>query len=129
VDAQAMTYSEVRLPEQHHSAAMARDFTRRTLTEWGHGWEDAVLVVSELVTNVVLHAHGRPVLRLLDVGDGVRVEVADDSPQPPIIRYTSPGGLGMRLVARMSTTWGVSRRGRGKVVWCVLPAASSSSAA
>ncbi|HEV7652903.1 MAG TPA: ATP-binding protein [Actinophytocola sp.] len=123
MDAQALTHTEVRLPENHCSAAMAREFTRRTLTGWGHqSWQDAAQVVSELVSNVLLHAHGQPVLRLLDVGGGVRVEVSDDSPQPPTVRRTGPGGLGMQLVERMSTAWGVSRRGRGKVVWCELPA-------
>jgi anti-sigma regulatory factor (Ser/Thr protein kinase) len=126
VDAQALTHTEVRLPEDHRSAAMAREFTRNTLTGWGHkSWQDAAQVVSELVSNVLLHAHGQPVLRLLDVRGGVRVEVADDSPQPPTVRRTGPGGLGMQLVERLSTAWGVSRRGRGKVVWCELPAVPS----
>ena len=119
-----MTRTEVRLPENHRSAAMAREFTRRTLTAWGHaGWQDAAQVVSELVSNVLLHAHGRPVLRLSEVAEGVRVEVSDDSPQPPTVRLGGPGGLGMQLVERMSTAWGVARRGRGKVVWCELPVA------
>jgi anti-sigma regulatory factor (Ser/Thr protein kinase) len=125
VDAQAITRTEVRLPENDHSAALAREFTRRTLTAWGHsGWHDAAQVVSELVSNVLLHAHGQPVLRLSEVADGVRVEVSDDSPQPPTVRRTGPGGLGMQLVERMSTAWGVVRRGRGKIVWCELPVAS-----
>ena len=121
-----MTHTEVRLPENHHSAALAREFTRRTLTGWGHhGWQDAAQVVSELVSNVLLHAHGEPVVRLLAVATGVRVEVADDSPQPPTVVRSATGGLGMKLVERLSTAWGVSRRGRGKVVWCELPAAPS----
>lgn len=123
MDAYALTRTELRLPEDHQSAAVAREFTRRTLTGWGHhSWQDAAQVVSELVSNVLLHAHGQPVLRLEDMGDGVRVEVYDDSPLPPTVRRTGPGGLGMQLVERMSTAWGVSRWGRGKVVWCHLPA-------
>jgi anti-sigma regulatory factor (Ser/Thr protein kinase) len=123
VDAQAATATEVRLPENDGSAALAREFTRRTMTRWGHlSWQDAAQVVSELVSNVLLHAHGQPVLRLMEVAGGVRVEVSDDSPQPPTVRRAGPGGLGMQLVERMSTTWGVSRQGRGKVVWCELPA-------
>ncbi len=119
-----MTHTEVRLPENHRSAALAREFTRKTLSRWGHAcWQDAEQVVSELVSNVLLHAHGQPVLRLLEVSAGVRIEVSDDSPQPPTVRRSGPGGLGMQLVERMSSAWGVSRRGRGKVVWCELPAA------
>lgn len=123
MDTQALPHTEVRLPENHRSAALAREFTRKTLTRWGHhSWQDAAQVVSELVSNVLLHGHGEPVLRLLDVAGGVRVEVSDDSPQPPVIRRSGPGGLGMQLVDRLSTSWGVSRRGRGKMVWCQLPA-------
>ncbi len=123
MDTQALPHTEVRLPENHRSAALAREFTRKTLTRWGHhSWQDAAQVVSELVSNVLLHGHGEPVLRLLDVEGGVRVEVSDDSPQPPVIRRSGPGGLGMQLVDRLSTSWGVSRRGRGKMVWCQLPA-------
>lgn len=124
VDAQAVTHSEVRLPEDHRSAALAREFTRRTLTGWGHhGWHDAAQVVSELVSNVLLHAHGEPVVRLLELDSGVRVEVSDDSPASPTVARSGSGGLGLRLVERLTTAWGVSRRGRGKVVWCELPAA------
>jgi anti-sigma regulatory factor (Ser/Thr protein kinase) len=123
VDAQALTQAEVRLPENDLSAALARDFTRETLTGWGHhGWQDAVQVVSELVSNVLLHAHGSPVVRLSYASAGVRVEVVDDSPLPPSILRSGPGGFGLRLVERLATTWGVSRQGRGKVVWCELPA-------
>jgi anti-sigma regulatory factor (Ser/Thr protein kinase) len=115
-----LSHTEVRLPENQRSAALAREFTRDTLAEWGHAWQDAAQVVSELVSNVLLHAHGQPVVRLVAVSGGVRVEVSDDSPQPPTVRRSGPGGLGMQLVERMSRSWGVSRRGRGKVVWCEL---------
>lgn len=119
VDTQARPHAEVRFPESPRSAALARAFTRRTLTDWGHqGWPDAVQVVSELVTNVLLHAHGGPVVRLTWAPHGVRIEVSDDSPLPP----TVPTGLGLSLVARLTTAWGVVRRGGGKVVWCELPA-------
>lgn len=118
-----MTQIEVRLPENHRSAALAREFTRKTLTRWGHhGWQDAAQVVSELVSNVLLHGHGQPVVRLSAGHDGIRVEVADDSPLPPTVRANDTGGLGMRLVERMSTAWGVLKLDRGKVVWCELPA-------
>ncbi|WP_291412673.1 ATP-binding protein [Actinophytocola sp.] len=123
VDADALTHTEVRLPESHRSAALAREFTRTTLTGWGHqSWQDAAQVVSELVSNVLLHAHGQPVVRLVEVSTGIRVEVSDDSPRPPTVLRSGHRGLGMRLVERLSTAWGVSRRGRGKVVWCDLPA-------
>jgi anti-sigma regulatory factor (Ser/Thr protein kinase) len=121
--------AELRLAERNTSAALARQFTRSTLAGWQRGThgetiDDIVLVVSELVTNALLHGHGTPVVRLLDGGDQVRVEVCDDSPLLPVShRVTPTSGLGLRVVEQLSSAWGASRRGRGKVVWCELPAA------
>lgn len=124
--------AELRLAERNTSAALARQFTRSTLARWQDGGandniEDIVLVVSELVTNALLHGHGTPVVRLLDGGDRIRVEVCDDSPLLPVShRVTPTSGLGLRVVEQLSSAWGASRRGRGKVVWCELPAAPES---
>jgi anti-sigma regulatory factor (Ser/Thr protein kinase) len=129
VETRAPAVAELRLAERNTSAALARQFTRSTLAGWQHGerrdnLEDIVLVVSELVTNALLHGHGTPVVRLLDGGDQVRVEVCDDSPLLPVShRVTPTSGLGLRVVEQLSSAWGASRRGRGKVVWCELPAA------
>lgn len=131
METRAPAIAELRLAERNTSAALARQFTRTTLASWqggegGDNVEDVVLVVSELVTNALLHGHGTPVVRLLD-GDGhVRVEVCDDSPLLPVShRVTPTSGLGLRVVEQLSSAWGASRRGRGKVVWCELPVADS----
>jgi anti-sigma regulatory factor (Ser/Thr protein kinase) len=116
--------AELRLAERNTSAALARQFARSTLAAWdcGGSHEDIVLVVSELVTNALLHGHGTPVVRLLGDSEMVRVEVCDDSPLLPVSHRVSPtSGLGLRVVEQLSTAWGASRRGRGKVVWCELP--------
>jgi len=132
VETSAPAVAELRLAERNSSAALARQFTRSTLAAW-HGErddrvedrvEDVVLVVSELVTNALLHGHGTPVVRLLAGGDHVRVEVCDDSPLLPVShRVTPTSGLGLRVVEQLSSAWGASRRDRGKVVWCELPTA------
>lgn len=131
METRAPAVAELRLAERNTSAALARQFTRATLASWQNGGrgdnvEDVVLVVSELVTNALLHGHGTPVVRLLD-GDGhVRVEVCDDSPLLPVShRVTPTSGLGLRVVEQLSSAWGASRRGRGKVVWCELPTMDS----
>lgn len=127
METRAPAVAELRLAERNTSAAFARQFTRATLAGWRHGGrgenlEDVVLVVSELVTNALLHGHGTPVVRLADGGDHVRVEVCDDSPLLPVShRVTPTSGLGLRVVEQLSSAWGASRRGRGKVVWCELP--------
>jgi len=87
----------------------------------------ARLLVTELVSNAVLH--GRGTIRLtvaLDHG-GVRVEVHDESPHPPVIIHRSPmaeHGAGLRLVSAMAGSWGsepLADGQPGKRVWFTLP--------
>lgn len=123
METRAPAVAELRLAERDTSAALARKFTRSTLAAWGSrcSHDDFVLAVSELVTNALLHGHGTPVIRLVDNGDRLRAEVCDDSPLLPVShRMTPTSGLGLRVVEQVSSAWGASRRGRGKVVWCEL---------
>ncbi|MEV0681430.1 ATP-binding protein [Actinosynnema sp. NPDC050436] len=104
-------------------AALARDFTRRTLSCWDYrgDHDDVVLVVSELVANACRHALGPAVLRLTGGPLRVLVEVSDGSPVPPRLRpQGTDGGWGMPLVDRLALRWGVTPHGQGKVVWCEL---------
>ena len=89
------------------------------------GWpaslvDDAELLVSELVTNAVLHAH-TGVAVSLRVGAGVlRIEVADGSLDRPRPRHPADDavtGRGPLLVEALSTSWARERREGGKVVW------------
>ncbi len=91
---------------------------------------DAVLIVSELVTNSVIHAQvgtDRAILlELTALGDHLRIAVIDPGSQlEPRIRPTDPdvpGGFGLRLVHHMSSAWGVVREAAGTTrVWCDLP--------
>ena len=123
VETRAPAVAELRLAERDTSAALARQFTRSTLAAWRSrcSHDDFVLAVSELVTNALLHGHGTPVVRLIDGGNRIRAEVCDDSPLLPVShRVTPTSGLGLRVVEQISSAWGASRRGRGKVVWCEL---------
>lgn len=108
--------------------ALARRFTRLALLAWtdGRAVDDALLVVTELATNALRHGVGDPVLRLSVDGADVRIEVFDDSPAPPVRRPAgADGGWGLVLVDRLSSVRGTERHGRGKVVWCVLPASAA----
>lgn len=83
--------------------------------------EDAAVVVSELVTNAVIHAGTTVAVRihLLDEG-GVRIEVADSRSWPPVPRRLAPesvGGRGLVLVEALAGKWGVDPTPEGKVVW------------
>jgi len=86
----------------------------------------ARLLVTELVSNAVLHGRGAVVLTVRRHPATVRIEVHDDSSQMPVIidRLTlSEHGAGLRLVADLANEWGVESHlgGRpGKGVWFTL---------
>ncbi|RMI14037.1 serine/threonine protein phosphatase [Cellulomonas triticagri] len=115
------------LPGEPSSIARARHAVVRTCHAWDLGdAANAELVVSELVANAVLHGWGRVTLRLHDTGEGLRIEVEDSNPTPPVATEGHPGrigGFGMRIVERLAD-WGWRPSGGGKVVWArVHPAA------
>jgi len=101
---------------------MARQFVDDTLRGWGcDAFVDASrLLVSELVTNAVLHARTDLTLVIRLLRDGVRVEVIDGSPVAPVVRnYEDEAmtGRGLSLVNDLAVRWGVEREGDGKSVW------------
>ena len=91
---------------------------------------DAVLVVSELVSNAILHAYPLPGERLKvawDVDDGwLEVAVSDGGsatvPQVGHPTAVSVGGRGLAIVAHICQTWGVRADDVGLTVWAILPA-------
>jgi anti-sigma regulatory factor (Ser/Thr protein kinase) len=114
---------ELDVTEGHDSVAAIRQLVRDSLTAWRYRGrhDDAVLIISELVTNALLHGGGVPVLRLAGTSWRLRVEVSDQSPELPAIRDAgSDGGWGLRLLDEVSLGWGVVPRDNGKVVWCEL---------
>lgn len=85
--------------------------------------DDAVLIVSELVTNAVVHAGTEVRVRLERLpDDAVRLEVADDSTRPLRPRRVTMArtGRGLALVDVLATRYGVEGRPNGKVVWAEL---------
>jgi anti-sigma regulatory factor (Ser/Thr protein kinase) len=90
---------------------------------------DAELIISELVTNSVRHAGVRPdqlvTVDLMRLDERLRITVTDPgSDVQPRLLAQSPDGLGghgLRLVAQLSTEWGVGRDAVGATqVWCDL---------
>lgn len=110
-----------------------RDFTRQALTDWlwprdPEAMEDVLLLVSEVVTNACLHGGGPRELVLRHSALGLRVEVSDDSPEPPRRRppgdRTRPGGHGLIVLERLARSWGAEPSGGafpGKTVWLEVP--------
>ncbi|CAN5169938.1 hypothetical protein BH18ACT4_BH18ACT4_10590 [soil metagenome] len=80
----------------------------------------AVLLLSELATNAVVHARTDYRVTATVGADRLRVEVSDGSPTLPEAGTTaldSPGGRGIRLVDTVSESWGVEPSRTGKAVW------------
>ncbi|MWA11059.1 SpoIIE family protein phosphatase [Streptomyces sp. BA2] len=135
------------LPGNPLAPAAARKFVRAALADWielsvpaaagvtDRLADDAVLLVSELVTNAVVHAGTTVELlcRLDEAGlgessDSLVIEVSDHhparavrsepTPQPP---GTPEYGRGLQLVATLSDSWGITYRTGTKAVWARLP--------
>lgn len=109
---------------------------RELLRQWGGSPEQehiAELLVSELVTNALVHTDGGAVVlaRLprggrATVGGRLRVEVRDFAQRLPQPRrdatHTGTSGRGLVLVETLADAWGVREHGVGKVVWFELEA-------
>ncbi|WP_372350435.1 SpoIIE family protein phosphatase [Streptomyces sp. KL116D] len=104
---------------------------RQQLREMLHDWADedqvdsAVLLVSEMVTNVLVHTDGDALMIAEVTGDGagprrMRVEVADASDDLPHKRRPgelASSGRGLVLMELLAQRWGVDPRGEGKSIW------------
>jgi anti-sigma regulatory factor (Ser/Thr protein kinase) len=112
------------IPPKYKCVGEAREVTRKTLAEWGlESLGDTVsLLVSELVTNAVVHA-GTPIrFALHRYGDAVRGEVSDRGAALPEVRHAdedAEGGRGLEIVTLFADAWGVElpEDGPGKTVW------------
>ncbi|MEV0528462.1 ATP-binding protein [Streptomyces sp. NPDC050439] len=121
----------------------ARRWARSRLAGSGIGADEPlaetlILLISELVTNAVVHTGCPAVLRMrlpdlpdlpdaaAEAGAGtaagtVRVEVADTSARPPKQRHAdgdATNGRGLELVDGLADRWGWQAEGAGKSIWC-----------
>ncbi|WP_406719362.1 SpoIIE family protein phosphatase [Streptomyces althioticus] len=142
-DVRGRTRVEATLSGSPLAPGSARAMLRKALTEWaqpsadgadlltGRVGDDAALVTSELVTNAVVHA-GTDVhltCRLEEDTGALVVEVADRHPSraPRDDAAEAPAhdipeyGRGLRLVAALAESWGVTYRAGSKTVWARLP--------
>ena len=96
---------------------------RHAVDALGDGDAVVALLVSEVVTNALVHGAG-PIRLTAMRGDRLlRVTVQDDGAGQPYVRRpaeTDEGGRGLAMLDLLSLRWGVERSARGKTVWFVV---------
>ncbi|WP_086730221.1 ATP-binding SpoIIE family protein phosphatase [Streptomyces carpinensis] len=137
--AETRTQTHATLPGSPLAPGSARALARTALTEWRELGltvpdrlaDDVLVVVSELVTNAVVHAGTdvELICRLEPETGTCVVEVSDQHPSraprghAAEAPYEPPEyGRGLRLVAALAEEWGITYRTGVKTVWARLPA-------
>jgi len=117
-----VVHASVRLAPVPESAARARNFIDATLRIWDCAGvvDDARVVVTELVSNVVRHAGTEVAIDLDLVGDCLHMAVVDHANGEVALKASDAGaevGRGLRLVDTLSDRWGVQQQPGEKCVW------------
>ncbi|MEV7968160.1 ATP-binding protein [Sphaerisporangium sp. NPDC088356] len=106
------------------SVSQARDYVRRKLGDGHPALDDVTLLVSEVVTNAVIHSNsrngGRVTLAIADCHDLIHVDVVDfGGDTAPRVRgdLYAEGGRGLMLVEMLSHCWNVYDHPAGRTVW------------
>lgn len=107
----------------------ARELVSRALVDWRLSQQipDTCLVVSELVTNAMIHAGTDIDVTVAEHRRSVRVAVRDHSHALPVEGHgrSDEHGRGLGIVAELANSWGVlPHSDGGKVVWAVFDAAA-----
>jgi serine/threonine-protein kinase RsbW len=109
------------LPLATRSALRARRRLRTAMGAWADEARrcDAELLLTELVTNGVLHARSAMEINLTVEQNRLRAEVRDGSPVQPHLRKADEyGGRGVLILEALASRWGVlGHPGAGKTVW------------
>ncbi|WP_307248817.1 ATP-binding protein [Catenuloplanes indicus] len=108
------------------ASLVAREVVTEACMRWG--LPDAVapasLIVSELVANVVDHAHTSMTLEIALRPGRLLISMRDGSRVPPMLRRdtTAPSarGRGLLLIEAVSADWGYRLDAAGKTVWTAL---------
>lgn len=118
--------AEVALPYAPESVATARRFVESKLREWklDRLVDDALLVISELVTNAITHAASSCRVRLSISSSTLRIDVVDGgtgTPEPRPPSESQEHGRGLHMVDAVTSAWGLEEvPGEGKLVWAEL---------
>ncbi|MEU4423278.1 ATP-binding protein [Actinoplanes sp. NPDC024001] len=119
-------YRRLDLRAELSSAGLARVVTRDACQAWGRPAlaNHAVFIMSELVTNAVLHTGTKMVASVSVRGRRLHLAVRDGTGTPPrLVRANGTPlsrGTGLRLVRAASHAWGALPCRDGKVVWATV---------
>jgi len=110
-----------RFPAAVWAPGQARRFVADTMWRWGLDAciADTQLVVTELATNSIRHAHSEFTVSLSRHRGAVHVAVGDAGSTLPVLPATSPtpaGGRGLQVVAALASSWRCSEVPGGKLV-------------
>jgi len=120
---QLLSEASQRFEQDAQSPRAARRFVTQALTGWDDGdlTDTVTLLVSELVTNAVLHAGSEVEVAVRLTATAARVEVTDASGAaiaPRDAANDEDSGRGLALVGNLARRWGVRPApGGGKTVW------------
>lgn len=110
----------------------ARTFVRHLLSDWGVAGEvvdDAELLVSELVTNAIMHARTGATVEISRYDGTVELAVSDESVRPLELRLPSVEavtGRGVYFLDQLASDWEVEPTADGKTVRFRLPVEAGS---
>jgi len=110
------------LPRGVEAAGLARRLCDEACRDWGFDSRaaDCRLLVSELVTNAVVHARGAIRLEVEDGSGALRVSVSDGRRGLVDVQHPAPvdlSGRGLLLVDAIADRWGTDQLPLGKRVW------------
>jgi anti-sigma regulatory factor (Ser/Thr protein kinase) len=116
------------LPATPKAPAAARQLARQVLGEGNPATETAMLLISELVTNSVVHSKsgepgGSVTIALCAGPAGILIQVRDDGgPSEPRVAAmpadATEHGYGLRLVDALAERWGTISSPDGRITWC-----------
>jgi anti-sigma regulatory factor (Ser/Thr protein kinase) len=87
--------------------------------------DQLILALDEMASNALRHGGGQVLAAVRTTADAYLIEVSDQAasapPSPAVGRDPSEGGLGLYLIAEMSTAHGWYVSNGHKHVWALLP--------
>jgi len=119
----APSFADTIVPRALTSVAEARAWLGKTLAQWdvhGDTAENAVLLVSEVVTNALVHNAGVDDVTVTAAWwhGHLRVTVSDPDLAIPVSDLADDEhGRGLLIVSTLATRWGETKTRAGKIVW------------